>query len=307
MVDQVEELVLQVAEGQQVAMIPVHLIFPNPDQPRKNFDEESLQSLADSVKEHGVLQAITVRGPFPDDGHYWLIAGERRLRAAKMAGLATIPAVIRAADEETNTSESLELAMIENLQREDMSPADEGNSYKRLREECGYTVNHICRLVNRSVATVNAKLAIANMEPEIQRYYVRGGLPSDYVAVRAIANLPDDKRVKVACSLGARNASRGAVLRVCATIMRGFSDQKAHVKRRPSASPSVSYVDKPDNRLYAVLKKQGVVPEWNMLEAAARETCVNCAIADTATDSICSECPATELVKRLCKKITEVN
>ena len=119
--------------------MPVGRIDANPDQPRLTFDEGALAELSSSVKEHGVLQPILVR---PDDGgRYQLIAGERRWRAAKMANLETIPAMIEEIDDDT----ALEIAIIENLQREDLSPLDEAIMYDRMTSEHGYSVRKLAQ------------------------------------------------------------------------------------------------------------------------------------------------------------------
>ncbi|MBU1895695.1 ParB/RepB/Spo0J family partition protein, partial [Patescibacteria group bacterium] len=119
--------------GDQIWHIPISEIVPNSEQPRKNFSHEQLEDLINSIKKHGILQPVTVVEQ--DDGGYELIAGERRLRASQMAGLATIPAIVRGATQQ----EKLELALIENIQRQDLDPIEEAFAYKRLIEEFNLT------------------------------------------------------------------------------------------------------------------------------------------------------------------------
>ncbi len=120
-------------------------IKPNPFQPRRDFDDDRLKELAASIKEHGVLQAVVV-SPDEEGKDYTLVAGERRCRAARQAGLKTVPAVIKTVDRKT----MLEVALIENLQREDLNPVDEAMAYKRLMHEYNYTQEELARRLGRS-------------------------------------------------------------------------------------------------------------------------------------------------------------
>ena len=117
------------AQAEPVTSLPVQKLEPNPLQPRKLFEEEELQDLADSISQHGVIQPLTVRAG--ENGYYQIIAGERRWRAARLAGLRTVPVVVIEADDKT----AMELALIENLQREDLNPMEEAMGYKHLMEE----------------------------------------------------------------------------------------------------------------------------------------------------------------------------
>ena len=143
-------------------LVPVDRIDPNPDQPRLTWNEESLAELAGSVKEHGVLQPILVR-PLPGN-RYQLIAGERRWRAATRAGLAAIPAMIEDIDDDT----ALEIAIIENLQREDLSPVDEAMMYERMTTEHGYSVRKLAQKVGKDKGYIENRLRLADAPPEIK-------------------------------------------------------------------------------------------------------------------------------------------
>jgi ParB family chromosome partitioning protein len=142
--------------------VPVESIRPNPLQPRRSFDEESLEGLSDSIKELGVLQPVLVRQL--DDG-YELIAGERRLRAAKRAGLRTIPVVIRSADDVS----SLEQALVENLHRQDLNPLEEAAAYQQLIEDFSYTQEQVAQRVGRSRSAVTNLLRLFQLPPAVQR------------------------------------------------------------------------------------------------------------------------------------------
>ena len=146
-----------------IRQVPVGRIEANPDQPRLTFDEATLAELSSSVKEHGVLQPILVR---PVEGsRYQLIAGERRWRAAKMAGLETIPAMIEEIDDDT----ALEIAIIENLQREDLSPLDEAIMYDRMTSEHGYSVRKLAQKLGKDKGYIENRLRLADAPPEIRQ------------------------------------------------------------------------------------------------------------------------------------------
>jgi ParB family chromosome partitioning protein len=145
-----------------VRHIDVERITPNPQQPRLAFNQETLDELAASVREHGVLQPILVR-PL-EDGEFQLIAGERRWRASKAAGLATIPALVEEIDDDT----ALEIAIIENLQREDLSPLDEASMYDRMVREHGYSVRRLAQKLGKDKGYLENRLRLADAPEEVR-------------------------------------------------------------------------------------------------------------------------------------------
>ncbi len=147
--------------------IPLDRINPNPYQPRRDFDDEKLKELTASIKEHGVLQAV-VLSPDPDEEgkNYTLVAGERRCRAARQAGLKTIPAVIKSVDRKT----MLEVALIENLQREDLNPVEEAMAYKRLMQEHNYTQEELARRLGRSRPSIANSVRLLGLPDTILDY-----------------------------------------------------------------------------------------------------------------------------------------
>ncbi|MBO5316896.1 MAG: ParB/RepB/Spo0J family partition protein [Oscillospiraceae bacterium] len=142
-------------------LLPIHKVEPNPDQPRQDFDEVELQALAESIATHGVVQPLTVR-QLPS-GYYQIIAGERRWRAARLAGLKEIPAVIREADDKT----TMELALIENLQRQDLNPVEEALGYRALMEEYGLTQEDTATRVGKSRPAVANALRLLTLPQEV--------------------------------------------------------------------------------------------------------------------------------------------
>jgi ParB family transcriptional regulator, chromosome partitioning protein len=159
-----------VEPAQELRELPIELIAPNPGQPRHRFDEESLQRLADSVAERGVLQPVLVR-PRPG-GSYELIAGERRWRAARLAGLAAIPAVVR----DNEDAESLELALIENVAREDLNPVEEARACAALVEDLGLTHKELAKRIGRSRSALSNLMRLLDLPEEVLELLERGSL-----------------------------------------------------------------------------------------------------------------------------------
>lgn len=166
----------------RLANIPVDAIRQNPLQPRRLFDESALASLAESIRERGTLQPVVVR---PADGGYELIAGERRLRAAKMASLREIPAVIRASSEE----ELLELALIENVQRSDLNPVDRARAYRVLHETYGLSHEEIGRRMGEDRATVTNYIRMLGLSDEVLDMVAAGSLSLGHAKV--ILGIPE--------------------------------------------------------------------------------------------------------------------
>jgi ParB family transcriptional regulator, chromosome partitioning protein len=163
--------------------VPIASIRPNPHQPRVAFDEESLAALTASVRELGVLQPILVRSL--DDGTYELIAGERRWRAAKRAGLPTIPAVCRNVDELA----SMEQALVENLHREDLNPLEEAAAFQQLIEDFGLTHEKLSSRVGKSRAAITNTLRLFQLPPAVQKQVAEGQLSAGHA--RALLGTPD--------------------------------------------------------------------------------------------------------------------
>lgn len=176
-----EPLKLQPEASSGVRMIPVAAIRPNPQQPRKSFDEKALTELADSVRATGILQPLLVRER--SDG-FELIAGERRLRAARLAGLAEVPALVRS---DTEGAALLEYALIENLQREDLNPVEEAEGYRELIDRYAITQEEVAGKVGKDRATVANALRLLRLAPQVREWVRDGALSASHG--RAIAGL----------------------------------------------------------------------------------------------------------------------
>ncbi len=173
-------------DGSDYQMLPLHKVEPNPDQPRHDFPEDELQALADSITVHGIIQPLTVR--LMPSGYYQIIAGERRWRAARLAGLSEVPAVIIEADDKTAT----ELALIENLQRQDLNPVEEALGYRRLMDEYGLTQEETAEQVGKSRPTVANALRLLSLCPAVLEQVKKGELTAGHA--RAVLTLKSEKK-----------------------------------------------------------------------------------------------------------------
>jgi len=169
--------------GSMLREVPLARIRPNPFQPRNQFGEQGLSALVDSIKAVGILQPVLVREVGPED--YELIAGERRCRAARRAGLQSIPALVHQADD----AMSLEEALVENLHREDLNPLDEAGAYQQLIEEFNLTHEEVARRVGRSRAGITNALRLFQLPPTVQRYVRDGQLSAGHA--RTLLATPD--------------------------------------------------------------------------------------------------------------------
>ena len=170
--------------------LPIHKVEPNPNQPRRDFDPEELQALADSIATHGVVQPLTVRAL--NNGYYQIIAGERRWRAARMAELREIPAVIIEADDK----KVMELALIENLQRQDLNPVEEAMGYRTLMEEYGLTQEETAERVGKSRPNVANMLRLLTLCPDVLDMVRTGALSAGHA--RTLVSLKTEKLQKEA-------------------------------------------------------------------------------------------------------------
>ena len=185
-------------------LLPIYKVEPNPGQPRQDFDEEELQALADSIAVHGVIQPLTVR-ELPS-GYYQIIAGERRWRAARLANLSEVPVVVIEADD----TKAMELALIENLQRQDLNPVEEALGYQSLIQEYGLTQEETAKQVGKSRPAVANALRLLGLCPEVLELLRAGEITAGHA--RAILQLKSEKKQQeaakkiIALSLSVRQA-----------------------------------------------------------------------------------------------------
>lgn len=201
--------------------VPVNAIAPNPRQPRTDFSDESLAALARSIREVGVLQPVVVR---VRDGGYELVAGERRLRAAKMAGLATIPAIVREGDD----TESLREALIENIHREDLAPLELAAAFQELLEELGVTQETVAERLGYSRAHIANTIRLLSLPADVQRLLAEGKLQAGHA--RALLSLPDDE---ARSAVALRVVAEGLSVRQVEELVRTWGQQPAAAAPRP--------------------------------------------------------------------------
>lgn len=176
-----------------VKQIPLAQIGANPDQPRKTFPESELSDLAASIRERGVLQPILLRSVTNRPYMYEIVAGERRFRASKMAGLSEIPALVKTMDD----NNAREIALIENVQRENLNPIEEANAYKNLMENCDYELADVVRLIGKSESYIRNSLRLTSLPDSVQSLVEQGELSPSHARTIAVAENPEDLAHKI--------------------------------------------------------------------------------------------------------------
>lgn len=176
-----------------VRQIPLAQIGANPDQPRKTFAETELADLASSIREKGVLQPILLRSVSGRPYMYEIVAGERRYRASKMAGLSEIPALVKTIDD----NNAMEIALIENVQRENLNPIEEANAYKNLMECCDYELPDVARLIGKSDSYIRNMLRLTSLPSSVQNLVEQGELSASHARTIAVAENPESLAHKI--------------------------------------------------------------------------------------------------------------
>ena len=184
-VEEVETPQVELEENDKLRTLKITEVEPNRDQPRKTFNQESLEELAESIKTYGIIQPIVVS---KQDGYFGIVAGERRWRAAKLAGLEEIPAIIREDDEQTNK----EIALIENIQREDLNPYEKAVGIRHLMDKYGLTQEEVSKKIGKSRSSVSNTVRILNLAPDVLELVKQGKLTEGHC--KALAGITDEKR-----------------------------------------------------------------------------------------------------------------
>ncbi len=217
--------------------IAISQLDPNPDQPRRSFDAQALEALADSIRQAGVLQPLLV---VENGARYRIVAGERRYRAARMAGLQSVPCIVR----EMSEQERMEAALIENLQREDLNPIEEAAGIRALMEECGYTQELAAKRVGRSRPAVANLLRLLQLPESIQQMVKDGELSAGHA--RVLAGIPDESRQ---LALAERAVREGMSVRELEKLA-AMPDEKP---QKPAPKPLPSELNDMQERLQNVL------------------------------------------------------
>lgn len=217
------------AEDGQLRQIPIDLIQRGRYQPRKDMSSEALEELAESIRNQGVMQPIVVR-PLPGSNNHELIAGERRWRAAQMAGLESIPAIIREIPDET----AIAMALIENIQREDLNPMEEAGALARLKEEFELTHQQVANAVGKSRAMVSNLLRLMSLEPDTRTLLEHGDLEMGHA--RCLLGLEGTQQIEAARTV----VNKGLSVRQAEELVRDFDKPKQSKKKtEPAEDPNV--------------------------------------------------------------------
>jgi len=216
-------------------LLPIYKVEPNPEQPRQDFDEEELQALADSITEHGIIQPLTVREL--NSGYYQIIAGERRWRAARLAELREVPVVIIEADDK----KAMELALIENLQRQDLNPVEEALGYRSLMDDHGLTQEEAAKRVGKSRPAVANALRLLSLNPDLLDMVRTGQLTPGHA--RAVLTLKSEKKQMEAAK---KIIALGLSVRQAETLCKNMA--KEAVKPEP-VTFAVNYVAECEKQL----------------------------------------------------------
>ncbi|MEI6650052.1 MAG: ParB/RepB/Spo0J family partition protein [Candidatus Moraniibacteriota bacterium] len=229
-----------------VTEVLISEIVPNPHQPRLHFDEDRLRELAESIREHGVVQSLVVSPR--QDGTYELIAGERRLKASKLAGLMKVPVVIRDADER----EKLELAIIENVQRHDLNPIEEARAYARLIDEFGLIQEDVAKKMGKSRSAVANAVRLLVLPIEIQRAVAEGKISEGHAKVLLSVENPEKQRAVFELIMKTGLTVRGTEAKVRESVVH------THTRRVSPVAPGL--VEKADRISAALGTKVEVKP-----------------------------------------------
>ena len=217
------------AEQSAYRLLPIYKVEPNPDQPRQDFDEEELEALAESIRIHGVIQPLTVREM--GNGYFQIIAGERRWRAARLAQITEIPVVVIEADDK----KAMELALIENLQRQDLNPVEEALGYQSLMEDYGLTQEEAAGRVGKSRPAVANALRLLNLSADVLEMVRSGKLTAGHA--RAVLSLKTEKKQLEAAR---KIAALGLSVRQAELLCRNMGKEPVQVEEK--APLAIDYV-----------------------------------------------------------------
>ena len=213
-------------EGRSIVEIRINEVEPNIEQPRKVFDQEKLETLAESIKEHGVVQPIIVR---KEGSRYVIVAGERRWRASKIAGLKTIPVIIK----DLSAREVMEIALIENLQREDLNPIEEAEAYQKLMEEYEMTQEDVAKIVGKSRAAIANSVRLLTLTNEIKEMLLDGRITSGHA--RTLITIPDmERQNELAKEIVEKNLSVREIEKLAA-----LENKKSALRKKPISKNNI--------------------------------------------------------------------
>ncbi len=274
--------------------IPIKRVVVNPEQPRQFFDQTELEELAGSIREQGVIAPIVVEECGDD---YILHDGERRWRAAKMAGLTKIPAVVHPPLNGTGPRERLERALVANVQRAEMHPIEEGMAYQRLITEFGYSIQGVAQKIHKHYSRVHYCVSLLQLEPEIQQLMLAHKLPcSDNKILTAFLSVPTgETRIQLAQALARKDATAHMIVAACQRYISAKRAQRSKAKRGSAALKLIE--NKPED--WDALFQVGKVPPWPVVTNAVMATCDTCPLRSSANEVTCAPCALPTALQRM--------
>lgn len=279
--------------------IPLDKIIPNPEQPRKTFEAAEIESLAASIQAHGLINPISVESA---DDCYILIDGERRWRAAKLAGLETIEASVRPAMNGTGQRERLVMAIVANVQRSDMNPVEQAQAFWKLRQQ-GLSTAEIARQVSLSQSMVIGYINLLDLDDEIRDLIQHRELPFDFEMIKSLRGIEDpDRRVAIAKTAAQQKMSGPAICRMVKRMRLAKTTEPVKPGPKPKQTESklskVERIELSGGR-WNMIAQLGYRPAVPLMAKAAEDTCRDCPLYDTASQTNCRDCPAVDLLRRL--------
>jgi len=229
------------SEGQEVLELKIVEVSPNRNQPRQHFDDEKLSELAASIKKHGIMQPLIVKR---EGNKYLIVAGERRWRAAKLAGMKTVPAIIR----ELTSREVMEMALIENIQREDLNPIEEADAYDKLMTEFGLTQEQLAETVGKSRPAIANTVRLLSLEDSVKGLIADGSISSGHA--RALLGLSDKQKQKEA---GEYIFSKGLSVRQTEELVKKINVGPKPISENSLEKQSTPEVKQLENKLKSYL------------------------------------------------------
>ena len=292
---------------QTLMQIPVASVLPNPEQPRHDFDENEIKELAVSIQEHGVIKPIAVEAAMSPNGieQYILHDGERRLRASKVAGQATIPAIVSPGQNGSGPYERLVRALVANIQTVAMNPVDDALALRRLRDEYNLTNREISIRTGKAEAWVSVRLRLADLDSEILDLMRARKLSTESKAVTAFHSIPASRqRIALAKSLAEKRATADMVVEACSEFIELKSVSRKETKNRTQAIKNSNESANPNGTaaLEKLEKLSSIKDEWNALFQVGKvppypivndvvmRTCDGCSLRAIASQSVCSGC-----------------
>ena len=272
--------------------IPLVRVKVNPEQPRVYFEKTELQELADSIKEHGVIMPISVEECGDD---YILHDGERRWRAAQLAGLKLIPAVVSPPLNGTGPRERLERALVANIQRSEMHPIEEGLAYQRMITEFGLSLKEVTKRTGKHYTRIHYCLQLLKLDGEIQQLMLERKLPCELKAAAALLAMENPtERIAMAKSLAERNATAKMIENAVMRFNRGKNWGRKNKKSSPAVK--ITHMELPE---WDALYQLGRVPPWPVVTEAVMATCDACPIRHMASDSTCGDCALVVTLEKM--------